>query len=134
MNANTPTERFGCDRCWPAEADAAQQARFTLTRQVDLINESHFHVMTLACPSCGQRFVSVFTETIDWDDGEDPQYWTLMPITGAEATDLDREGGAVTEATLETLGPGRKCLQHDHPKGVSARSSWGTGILVGPHD
>jgi hypothetical protein len=134
VNAHTPAEKFGCERCWPSEADAAQQARFTLARQADLINESHFHVMTLACPSCGQRFVSVFTETIDWDDGEDPQYWTLMPITEAEALDLDREGGAVTEATLETLGRERRCLQHDHPKGADARSSWGMGIFVGPHD
>lgn len=134
MNENPPAEKFGCERCWPATADAAQAARFTLVRDADLIDESHFHVMTLACPNCAQRFVSVFTETIDWQDGEDPQYWTLMPITASEALDLAREGASLTEATLTTLGRDRKCLQHDHPKGADARSSWGLGIDVGPHD
>jgi len=134
MTGDPHEEKFGCARCWPATADAAHRARATLVREADLINESHFHVMTLACPDCGQRFVSVFTETIDWDAGEDPQYWTLMPLTPAEASDLDREGSNVTEATLDTLGGGRRCLQHDHPKGEKARSYWGLGIAIGPHD
>jgi hypothetical protein len=56
---------FGCEHCWPSTADAAWEARGALTHVQDLIDESHFHVMILACPHCSQRFVSVFTETID---------------------------------------------------------------------
>jgi hypothetical protein len=134
MNDDTKTERFGCERCWPATADAATEARRTLVHEAELIEESHFHVMILACPSCAQRYVSVFTETIDWEDGEDPQYWTTLPLTPAETADLVRRADSITEATLDALGPGRRSLQRDHPKGAEARSYWRTGIMVGPHD
>ena len=41
--------------------------------------------MVLQCRRCDQRFLSVFTETIDWQDGEDPQQWAVLPITNEEA-------------------------------------------------
>ena len=134
MPKRTSEDRFGCERCWPASADAAHEARYSLTRVADLVNESHFHVMIRACPGCAQQFVSVFTETIDWADGEDPQFWTLLPLTADEASDLVRQGSSLTEAALNALGKGRKCLRHDHPKGARARSFWATGMLVFPHD
>ena len=68
-----PKWDFGCERCWPPIADAAWEARGGLTHVAELIDDSHFHVMILACPCCTQRFVSIFTETIDWEDGDDPQ-------------------------------------------------------------
>jgi uncharacterized protein YbaR (Trm112 family) len=134
MTGGAARESFGCERCWPASANAAQDARRTLVREAELIDESHFHVMILACPSCRQRYLSVFTEMIDWDDGDDPQYWTTLPLTDAEAADLVRRRDSLDEATLNALGPGRRSLLHDHPKGVDARTHWGSGIFVGPHD
>jgi hypothetical protein len=134
MEDDASTEKFGCERCWPGSADGADKARGMLTREADLIDESHLHVMIRACPSCDQRYVSVFTETIDWADGEDPQYWTLMPITTSEAFDLVRQGSALTEVTLNALGRGRKCLHHDHPKDEPPSSYWGIGIGIRQHD
>ena len=134
MVENAPGKDFGCERCWPPIADAAWEARSTLTHVAELIDESHFHVMILACPRCAQRFVSVFTETVDWVDGDDPQYWTLMPITEAEAADLGRQRDSMTERTLNALGPGRRCLRLDHPKAAPRRIFWGTDISVGWHD
>ena len=125
---------FGCERCWPATPDAAWEARRLLARVADLIDESHFHVMILVCRNCTQRFVSVFTETIDWEEGDDPQFWTLLPITGAEAAWLVQRRGSMTESQLNALGPKRRCLRHDYPKATVPRSSWGTGISVRPHD
>ncbi len=125
---------FGCERCWPCSADAAWEARGSLTVVAELIDESHFHVMILACPTCTQRFVSVFTETIDWVDGDDPQYWTLLPITEGEATDLGQQRSCLNETKLDALGPGRRCLRLDHPKGAARHIFWGTGISVGRHD
>ena len=115
-------------------ADAAQEARRTLTREAVLLEESHFNAMIRACPGCSQRFVSVFTETIDWEDGDDPQYGTLLPVTTAEAVALVQQGSDLTEATLNALGSGRKCLRYDHPKGEEPRSFWGMGISVRHHD
>ena len=125
---------FGCEACWPDELEAAWLARRSLATKAELVDESHYHVMVLACAACCQHFVSVFTEMIDWIDGDDPQYWTVMPISDAEVTDLLEKVGSVTEAQLNALGPGRRCLQRDYPKGKPARLCWGRGILVGPHD
>ncbi|HWB87283.1 MAG TPA: hypothetical protein VG675_24285 [Bryobacteraceae bacterium] len=127
-------ETFGCERCWPQAAHAAWEARRALSIADQLIEESHFHVMTLACPHCSQRFLSVFTETIDWDDGDDPQYWTLLPLTETEAADLLEQRDSLTEAKLESLGHGRRCLKLSHPKGAKPVASWGKGIFVGMHD
>jgi len=134
MNEGSSMETFGCERCWPTSADAAWEARRTLTREADLIDESHFHVMLLTCPECSQRFVSVFTETIDWVDGDDPQYWTLLPVATEEASDLARRGSSLTEATLSALRGGRKCLRRDSPKGEQPRSYWEISIVIGPRD
>jgi hypothetical protein len=134
MAEERPREDFGCERCWPASPDAAWEARGTLRHAEELIDESHFHVMILACPHCAQRFVSVFTETIDWKDGDDPQYWTLMPITETEAVGLVQQRDSLTETKLDALGPGRRCLQRDYPKAAVPRVFWGTGISVGLHD
>ncbi|HEX8450842.1 MAG TPA: hypothetical protein VF647_02030 [Longimicrobium sp.] len=99
-----------------------------------LIGESHFIVSLLTCPRCAQRYVSIFTETIDWTDGEDPQYWTLLPITAAEADGLIQRAASLDETTLNALGPERRSLRRDSPKDKPPRVFWESGILVGPHD
>jgi hypothetical protein len=130
MVDNGPKPDFGCERCWPPTADAAWAARRALAGGQELIDESHFHVMILACPRCTQRFVSVFTETIDWQDGDDPQYWTLLPVTEPEAVALAQQRKSLTATTLNSLGRGRRCLRRDYPKGAGPRNFWGTGISV----
>ncbi|MCU0493546.1 MAG: SRPBCC family protein [Chloroflexaceae bacterium] len=131
---NGPHENFGCERCWPPDADAAWAARKGLAHEAELIDSSHFHVTIVACPNCRQRFVSVFTETIDWEGGEDPQYWQILPITEAEAATLVQHGAALTETDLDALGPGRRCLKRDYPRAAAPRVFWGNGIHIGPHD
>ena len=128
------TREFGCDLCWPADARAAWGARDGLSRLRELIDESHFIVAILACPRCGQQYVSIFTEMIDWEDGNDPQYWTVLPITWAEAESLMRQGASLNEMSLNALGRERRSLRRDHPKAGPPRVFWGSGILVGPHD
>lgn len=128
------TQEFGCGLCWPADAHAAWGARGGLGRQKELIDESHFIVAILACPRCGQRYVSIFTEMIDWGDGNDPQYWTLLPITEAEAEGLIRQETSLNETSLNALGTGRRSLHRDYPKEGPPRVFWGSGIRVGPHD
>ena len=134
MSEFKQAEHFGCDQCWPESAEAAWHARSGLTQIQELIDESHFHVTILACAECDQRFVSVFTETIDWTDGEDPQCWMLVPVTEAESRSLMQHRGTLTEPDLNSLGAGRRCLQRDHPKTSPARVLWRTGIFVGAHN
>ena len=134
MADDRPKEEFGCERCWPSAADTAWDAYAALATENGLIDESHFRVAIRICRHCSQRFVSVFSETIDWADGEDPQYWTLLPITAAEVTALVSRHDVLGEATLLSLGAARRCLRHDHPKAEAPRSYWGAGIQLPPHD
>ena len=134
LDSDEAKEKFGCRRCWPASAEVAWEAISLLSREVELIDESHFHIMIRSCRVCSQRFVSVFTESIDWADGEDPQYWTILPITVPEARELTGRSGSLTENDLDSLAANRQSLRHDSPKGEVPRTFWATGILVGPHD
>ncbi|HET7232863.1 MAG TPA: hypothetical protein VFJ16_22830 [Longimicrobium sp.] len=129
-----PRDEFGCGRCWPGSADAAREVSLTLEPEVELIDESHFRVVIRRCPACAQQFLSVFAETIDWANGEDPQYRAWLPVTAAEAAGLVRQGRGVDEATLNALGPGRRCLRHDHGAAEPPRSYWAAGMSVPPHD
>jgi hypothetical protein len=134
MSDSQQRHDFGCRHCWPGDADAAWEARKSLNPVEELIDESHFHVMILVCAQCNQRFVSVFTETIDWTDGDDPQYWTVLPITEPEVDSLIRQRNSLSETQLNALGPGRRCLCRNLPKALPEQLLWRTGIAVGPHD
>jgi hypothetical protein len=134
MTERLAQNSLGCEHCWPDSPDVAWDATRTLACEVDLVDESHFHVKLVMCPSCSQSFVSVFTETIDWADGEDPQYWVILPLTRAEATDLAGRRGALSEAYLSALGPDRRCLLRDYPKGAAPSCHWGAGLSVRCHD
>ena len=123
---------FGCDACWPDDAAAAWAARDTLAR-TELVDESHYHVALMTCRACGQRFVSLFTEQIDWTGGEDPQYSTQLPLTADEAAALVADG-APSEAQINALDGPRRSLKRDFPKGGELTTTWGRGIWVGWHD
>ncbi len=128
-------ESFGCGHCWGSDADAVWMAKREFTTVTNLVDESHYGVYVLACPQCAQRFVFVYTETIDWSGGDDPSASNLMPITEAEAGELMRQGAAVTEAALGAVGPQRKCVLHRFPADSDDRQNfWRAGIVVGPHD
>ncbi|MDY6812916.1 MAG: hypothetical protein SV108_04430 [Pseudomonadota bacterium] len=128
------TKPFGCDRCWPADADAdaAWKAMLELRIALRLIDESHFTVKLRTCERCGQGFVTVFTETIDWQGGDDPQRWSVTPVTPDESIALQGAGGLM--AMLHKLAPERRSLCHDSPKGEPPRNFWTQGIVIGPHD
>jgi hypothetical protein len=130
---NTVSNRPGCNACWPSSADAAWEAVKSLKTDIDLIDESHFKIKIRSCKKCGQQFLSVFTETIDWKDGEDPQYWTVIPLTTEEAERLSSKGSDF-EAALVALPDARRSLRHDFPKGSGPKSYWSQGLAIGAHD
>jgi len=123
----------GCRSCWPAEAGAAWSARRGLGLIRELVDESHFTVKLLQCAACGQCFVSVFCETVDWADGEDPQYWVTVPVSAAEAAKLPPDAPEIEDA-LAVLAPERRSLCHDYPKGGAPTSYWSRGVALRSHD
>lgn len=42
--------------------------------------DSHFSRKLVKCKECGQLYFKEFYEEIDWVNGNDPQYWTYIPI------------------------------------------------------
>jgi hypothetical protein len=43
-------------------------------------NESHLSRSLLRCRECGQLYFHEFYENVDWDGGNDAQYWTYIPV------------------------------------------------------
>ena len=122
----------GCATCWPADAAAAWKARDRLGEDASVVDESHFIVRILACSACGQRFVTVTTEQIDWKDGEDPVQRILIPVTPAEAATIAAGHGSA--ASIAAIDQSRRSLVQDWPKGEAAKIFWSRGIWIGPHD
>ncbi|MBL9031782.1 MAG: hypothetical protein JNM80_08750 [Phycisphaerae bacterium] len=102
-----------------------------------LIDESHFIVSTRRCPLCGRCFLSIFTETIDWADGDDPQVWTCVPL---ESHELDRLHAAadrepITEDHLLGLSIRRRILVRRAPKAQPESADWAVrDLTIPPHD
>lgn len=127
------TTEFGCPACWPDDPDAAWSAWLSLNPTATaLVQESHFSVKTAACTTCGQPLITVFVEEVDWVDGEDPQYWTVMPVTAGEVGQLDTTSWTLVHE-INGLGQGRRCLRRDFPKGQDEpRCYWAPTFSAGP--
>ncbi len=92
-----------------------------------MVDEPHRIASVLHCRVCEQLFVSVFSETVDWEEGQDPQQWTLMPISADEARHLVGRGSELTDRDLIGLEP-RRSLVVEHPKDATIRMRWGLGV------
>jgi hypothetical protein len=120
-------DRFGCERCGAdADADAAWRCRRVILHR--LIDQSHLIVTLRACEHCGQRFVQVLGERVDWQDGDDAQHWRLVPISAEEADALRARGEAALGA-VDALARRRRHLRVDHPTGGERVVFWTSGGL-----
>ena len=52
------------------------------------VEEQHWWRYVLRCRECGQLYLFDFYEMVDWEDGDDPQYTTYVPIDGPREIDL----------------------------------------------
>jgi hypothetical protein len=121
-------DMIGCQRCYPEELPPDFLVyRGGLDTVESVVDESHFTLQLLQCHNCGQLFVKVFTEFIDWHGGEDAQFWTVTPITSDEATRLIAEGDDVDLQWLGSLGRGRRSLISDYPTRAPSRYAWRSG-------
>lgn len=124
---------YGCERCWSSVASEAWTAVTSIPIQANLIDESHFIVSIRVCPSCSQPYLQVTTETVDWTDGEDPIYRTILPIDDAERLALT-SSKPLDANVIEGVGVGRQSLKFDWPKNQEPSTYWSTGVRVGVHD
>ena len=124
---------YGCKQCWAPEAAEAWRAVTNIPIEAYLIDESHYIVSIRKCPSCSQHYLQVTTETVDWKDGEDPIYRTIIPIDDAEHLELTSSKNLDTN-NIEGVGVGRQSLRFDWPKNQEPSTYWTIGVRVGIHD
>lgn len=99
-----------------------------------LVDESHFIVSVLSCAECGQKFLSVFTEQIDWAGGDDSQARTLVPLDEDGAQQLLSQT-TWDESRLLDLEISARMLVWTHPTGQTPSVVWVEGPLQIPrHD
>lgn len=129
MNADhAETPSFGCEQCYAEDLDpslALDHARYA--HDAGLEDDSHFIVSLCRCKACGQRFISIFTEYVDWEYSEDDQYRTLMPLTEQEAAEL--ADGVRTVFSVGELGATRRYLQSDWPSRTAKTERWTSGAF-----
>lgn len=86
--------------------------RFELVEMFE--DTSHWWRKLLKCRTCGQLYFHEFYEIVDWKDGDDPQYWTFVPVyTDGDVERLKK----LDHAQLLGVFPQ---LRRDYPKGASA--------------
>ena len=88
------------------------------------------------CESCGQHFLTLFCERVDWADSDDPQKWLAFPVSADEVRQLQAANVAADENILTTIvARQQRFLYHDMPKGAADVLEWKTGMLRIPaHD
>jgi hypothetical protein len=122
---------LACPACrsGDAERDAA-----AWRQERNCIDESHLSVNLVRCPACGGRALRIFTELIDWSEGDDSQATLLVPLPTGDPGTLSEEAGVA--ALLARLPPGTH-LARIYPKGLTTPPTWiwrqGRAHIL-PHD
>jgi hypothetical protein len=78
------------------------------------VDDSHFHRALLKCRECGQLYFSQFYEEVDWDDGDDAQYTTYVPVATREQI------AALKQSSMFDVWLYSPRLQRDYPSGAKA--------------
>jgi hypothetical protein len=86
------------------------------------------------CPACGQGNVQIFSETIDWANGDDAQFWRLVPVTMEESQQLIAAGGANCISVLSEMAKDRCHLAIDYPTGGVKTTYCSQAFVIHPHD
>jgi hypothetical protein len=122
--------------CLGDDCLAAREAIRKAEHIAMLVDESHFGVSILRCVRCGQHFLSLFCERVDWADSDDPQTTVAVPISEDEVQRLKTANVAANEnVILEILANDRRFLYHDMPKGAAETLAWKSRTLFIPgHD
>jgi len=122
--------------CVGDDCAAAKDAVRKAGRIVELVDESHFMAAIRQCAHCGQPFLTLFCERVDWANGDDPQTWIAVPVDEGEAQQLRGAAVAANEnVMLDIIAGERRFLYHDMPKGAPDRLEWRRGrLFIPPHD
>ncbi len=82
------------------------------------VDECHLVRSLLKCRECGQLYFHEFYEEIDWEGGNDPQYFTYVSV------ETDDEIETLKSASLFGLLEFSPRLQRDFPKDEKPKVGW----------
>ena len=121
------TQSFGCRRCYGEDPQTVwAYYEGGLVVEQELVGESHFLVQLRRCEECGQQFVWIFGEAVEWEGDEDAQRREIVPVSGVEA----EAAGTLDYPSLAALGLGRRYLETEWPTdSADASVEWSTGEL-----
>jgi hypothetical protein len=126
--------QFDCAECKADEPEKARTFIRSCPRET-LVDQSHFSLDILRCPACGGSYLAIFTELIDWANGDDSQAWLYVPITDTEALALRQAGEEGAERKLHELRLERKHLARIWPRGGAVDCYWvDQAVKMLPHD
>ena len=99
-----------CPRCLGADPQEYLKDLVNFVNGKELIFESHYGVSVCCCPDCDQHWIIIWTERIDWEDGNDDQDTSIVPLTKEEAETLVKQGENVSMDMVEEFARNRKWL------------------------
>jgi hypothetical protein len=129
MTKDAMNEDFGCEKCFGASAEAFWASWQKFNQIASLVDDPHDIVRVVSCSKCGQRYVAVTTEFVDWQDGDDPIYRSIVPVTLDESERMLAQGANVDLRLIESLGSSRRHLCTSWPKGKDQSVYWSEGIV-----
>lgn len=118
MNHENSTQ-FMCHLLQNDKIEYYQDLWGSLVEIKEYIEESHLFRRLVQCKECGQLFFFEFYEWIDWTNGDDPQYWTWIPVKNVLEADILNKGDSLHLNVL--FG-----LHRDWPSGVPQAPSYAT--------
>jgi len=119
---------FGCERCYGEDAPVSWRDHAALFENAgEIWAESHLVVSIWRCRNCGQPFVYVWMELIDWHGGDDAQYATLVPVDLHELDTLHAMHEQLDVPFIGNLGAGRRRLDFDRPTRKPRWLGWRSG-------
>lgn len=122
--------RPGCALCGSLDAKTAWASLHTL-HVASPVREVHFGIDVKRC-TCGQPWVVMFTERVDFRDGNDDQTWLAMPVTDAEASVLTTCDPSRVSQGVAELGRNRRFLLRSNTSNTIAWRD--SGFAIPPHD
>jgi hypothetical protein len=72
---------------WRIDAMLEKDLRTALDSVETLADESHLTKTLYRCKTCGQLYVDIWYELIDWNDGDDQSYELYVPVAGQPEID-----------------------------------------------
>jgi len=84
-------------------------------------DDDRFRRYLLKCRECGQLYFFQFYESIDWEDGNDPQYSKYIPVTTMDDVEMLKKTSSIE---LSLFSPS---LNVDFPKTAKAPTIYWAG-------